>query len=245
MVSRSIVPLPGEIWKDIPWTHGVYQVSNKGRVRRTEGYRSHNRCFIKTAKPDRYGYPCVWITTDGERKNASVHRLVAEAFIGKCPAELSVNHKDGVKSNNDENLEYVTQSENMRHAHRMGLCPKLSRSTGRRPASSASPYLGVRRQGGKYWVATIKLHGTKYYLGIFKTDHEAYRAFCIAKTVCDMVRDRAGFIREISNRVILSAPLPLTSPPTPLSLATPDAYPHPLKGIPASMQGSVFPGGEQ
>lgn len=47
--------------------------------------------------------------------------LVARAFIGQ-PNGLQVNHKDGDKANNSlENLEYVTASENLKHAARTGL----------------------------------------------------------------------------------------------------------------------------
>jgi len=45
-----------------------------------------------------------------------------EAFIGPRQDGLEANHKDGDKKNNSvENLEYVTQLENMLHAHEMGL----------------------------------------------------------------------------------------------------------------------------
>jgi hypothetical protein len=53
-----------------------------------------------------------------------VHRMVAAAFIGPSEGK-EVNHKDGDKRNNHySNLEYVSRSENMRHANRMGLAPK-------------------------------------------------------------------------------------------------------------------------
>jgi hypothetical protein len=52
-----------------------------------------------------------------------VHRLVARAFLGLCldPA-IIVNHIDGNKRNNkSSNLEYITISENLKHAYSLGL----------------------------------------------------------------------------------------------------------------------------
>ena len=57
-------------------------------------------------------------------KRCRIHHLIAISFIDKDYVKkgLVVNHKDGIKTNNDiSNLEVVTQLENMRHAHRMGL----------------------------------------------------------------------------------------------------------------------------
>lgn len=58
----------------------------------------------------------------------SVHKLVVEAFIGKIPEGMEVNHIDGIKTNNDiSNLEICTRSENMIHAHSNGLCRKKAK----------------------------------------------------------------------------------------------------------------------
>jgi hypothetical protein len=47
-----------------------------------------------------------------------VHRVVAEAFIGKIPKKMVINHKDFDKHNNSiENLEIVTSSQNSIHYH--------------------------------------------------------------------------------------------------------------------------------
>lgn len=45
-----------------------------------------------------------------------------ETYIGERPDGLQINHIDGNKQNNSvDNLEYVTQSENLKHAFRIGL----------------------------------------------------------------------------------------------------------------------------
>ena len=57
-----------------------------------------------------------------DHKNRTVHRLVAQAFIPNPNGLAEVNHKDGNKSNNSvENLEWVTSSENKKHAYNIGL----------------------------------------------------------------------------------------------------------------------------
>lgn len=67
------------------------------------------------------------VVLDG--KNFRIHKLVAEAFIGPRPKGLTINHINGIKTdNNIGNLEYVTLKENVRHAVDMGLIKTLDNS---------------------------------------------------------------------------------------------------------------------
>lgn len=108
-----------EIWKDIKDYEGLYQVSNKGRIKSLE-----RRC--KTAKGSRlvpekiyaqtldtYGYPIVTLHKNGKRKTMTIHRLVANAFIENPNNYSSVNHIDENKMNNSiNNLEWCTTQYN-------------------------------------------------------------------------------------------------------------------------------------
>lgn len=93
-----------EIWKDIFGYGGVYQVSNRGRV------RSCKRRSWKILKPMKLsnGYESVTLYSD-KRNMEYVHRLVAQAFIPNPNDYLYVNHKNEVRTDNRvSNLEWCT-----------------------------------------------------------------------------------------------------------------------------------------
>lgn len=93
-------------------------MSNLGRVRTN---RQRKRLLTLTTQPTGYLYAMVEME-DGKQKNCRVHRLVAEAFIPNTDNLPMINHKDGDKTNNHaDNLEWCTQSMNMRHAYDHGL----------------------------------------------------------------------------------------------------------------------------
>lgn len=71
----------------------------------------------------RLKYKTVCIVSDcGAEKTISIHRLVALTFIPNPENKPQVNHINGIKADNRiENLEWVTVSENAKHAFRTGL----------------------------------------------------------------------------------------------------------------------------
>lgn len=113
------------IWADIPGYEGRYQINKNGDVRSLVYYYSgyHKPRKTKILKPSqvRDGYLRVALTdSNGLVKFWLIHRLVLLTFIGA--SNLQVNHINGIKTDNRlVNLEYVTQSENMKHAYRIGL----------------------------------------------------------------------------------------------------------------------------
>lgn len=117
-----------EKWAPVKGFEGIYEVSSLGNVRSCDRY-TYNSLGIKmfhSGIPKRthlnnYGYETVILSRNGKGKTFSVHRLVADAFIG-IPDGMVVNHIDGDTTNNSlENLEVITQKENIDHAIRTGL----------------------------------------------------------------------------------------------------------------------------
>jgi phosphatidylserine decarboxylase len=107
-----------EIWKPIAWAPG-YEVSDMGRVRSLDRkvFRPAGKvraCVTvrkgKVLKQDVFNSRAV-VNVAGRK--CSVHRLVAEAFIGPCPDGHYVCHGPGGRLDNRlENISYGTPSKN-------------------------------------------------------------------------------------------------------------------------------------
>ena len=113
-MSKSILSEEKERWADIKGFEGLYQISNKGRVKRENKILKlcHNN----------YGYLHLSLCKENHAKTILVHTLVAKAFIDNPYNYKQINHIDGNKENNSvSNLEWCSQKTNNRHAIKMGL----------------------------------------------------------------------------------------------------------------------------
>lgn len=118
-----------EQWYDIPNWEGLYQITKSGKVRNLD------RCIIDFMGRRHYfkgkeikininnsGYACCHFSRNCKRKIMFIHRMIAELFVSNPENFSEVNHKDGNKMNNSiENLEWVTRSDNIKHAIYTGL----------------------------------------------------------------------------------------------------------------------------
>jgi hypothetical protein len=115
-----------ERWRSVVGYEGFYEVSNWGRVRSLARVLDHYRYGAKSGHtylldgkllslfPKPLGYLAVsLLSKDHKRKQAFVHHLVAEAWLGTRPVGKHIDHKDGNKQNNCVwNLHYLSQWKN-------------------------------------------------------------------------------------------------------------------------------------
>lgn len=114
--------LQGQSWPE-------YHVSSIGRVKRVVSGMGSTPGRIRKPQPHSGGYLQMRMVVSNKAVNVYVHTMVCETFLGDQPAGSDVNHKDGNKKNNSvENLEYVSRSENVKHAIKNGLNPSRGQS---------------------------------------------------------------------------------------------------------------------
>lgn len=115
LTSREIYNfknMNNEIWKPIFWFE-LYEVSNLWNI------RSIKRWIIKKNRLDKDWYIHVRLTKSWIKKQYILHRLIAQTFIQNPENKRTVNHKNGIKTDNQtNNLEWATDLENTRHYYK-------------------------------------------------------------------------------------------------------------------------------
>lgn len=129
-----------EQWKPITGYEDLYEVSDRGRVRRKDAIvpmptkwggvtDRHVKTRILSARKAKTGYLHIALSKDGKHRTFLVHRLVAEAFVPPVEGKTCVNHKNLHKDDNRvENLEWCTYHENTQHMMANGALKQNSQS---------------------------------------------------------------------------------------------------------------------
>lgn len=114
--------MENEIWKPIIHYEWLYEISNLWRVK---SLHFNNADYAKILK-NSYSYKMQWKKSYQHVKlrwhSVKVHRLVALHFVENNLWKPCVNHIDGnIFNNHADNLEWVTPSENTKHAFKIWL----------------------------------------------------------------------------------------------------------------------------
>lgn len=89
-----------------------------------------------------------------KRISRKLHRLVAEAFIPNPGKKYAVNHINGIKTDNRvDNLEWVTKSENEKHAFEFlgKKSPSINLKHGKSPRSKKVYQYSLKNDFIKEW----------------------------------------------------------------------------------------------
>lgn len=109
------------IWFPLFGHEGLYEINKDGEIKTINNLKSINSSLGKRGtiilSPSKTGrYLRIGLSKEGKRKYHLVHRLIAFTFIPNPDNKPHINHINGIKKDNSiGNLEWCTQSENVKH----------------------------------------------------------------------------------------------------------------------------------
>lgn len=123
--NLQIEDLPNEEWRDVVGYEGYYKVSSLGRLKslariinKSDGTKQSRNSIIRKQIIHPTGY-CITTLSNNRGISIKIHRLVAQAFLDNPKNKRTVNHKNGIKTDNRvKNLEWATDKENILHSFR-------------------------------------------------------------------------------------------------------------------------------
>jgi uncharacterized protein Veg len=122
---------------------GLYHITQDGRL-----FSSRSNKYLRPAT-DRYGYKYYVISINQKRITLKAHRLVALAYIPNHLNKPTVNHLNGIKTDNRiENLEWATAKEQANEPIHYAKLKSLARSNAYKG--------GLKRNFGRKRVAVYK-----------------------------------------------------------------------------------------
>ena len=174
-----------ENFKDIEGFEGRYKISNKGRVKSLRYYGKEDKeGFLNprwsTTDSNNGRYASVRLINEdkGKDKQFRVHRLVAKHFIPNPQNKPEVNHINGnTEDNNVENLEWVTRSENQKHAIENDLANPPSRK------NMGEKYAWENEDGRVFYGTPAQMQrkfdeiGQGYLYKMVNNDYESYKTY--------------------------------------------------------------------
>lgn len=108
------------VWKKVPVEGFEYEINNLGEVRSLKTGR------MKKIQTNTRGYATVSLWEKKNYKTVTIHRMLGLLFLPNPDNKEQINHINGIRNDNSlSNLEWVTQSENVRHAYDTGLTKHL------------------------------------------------------------------------------------------------------------------------
>lgn len=139
--------------KDFPG----YYVTDCGDVYSRNG-KEHRIKKLKQ-QTDRYGYPCIHLWNKGKMGFFHIHTLVARAFIPNPENKHTINHKNGIRTDNRaSNLEWLSIQENIIHAYKV-LHRKPSRHTKVQCVETGKIYNSITEAAKEHGITTGTICG--------------------------------------------------------------------------------------